>query len=98
MFNFKDLGIKPKENTFIGDKISIDKILNTPIKVLTYKVEPSKAKPGTDLLTLQIERKGDKNVLFTGSGNLIHMINQVPKDKFPFETTIIKQDRRLEFT
>lgn len=98
MFNFSDFKIKPRENTFIGDKISIDKILNIPIKVLAYKVEPSKAKIGTELLTLQIERKGDKNVLFTGSGNLIFMINQVPKDKFPFETTIIKQDRRLEFT
>ena len=98
MFNFKDLKIKPKENTFIGDKINIDKILNTEIKVLAYKVEPSKAKAGTELLTLQIERKGDKNIIFTGSGNLIFMIRQVPKDKFPFTTTIIKEDRRLEFT
>ena len=98
MFRFKDLGIKPKENTFIGDKISIDKVLNTEIIVMAYKVEPSKAKPGTEFLTIQIERKGDRNVIFTGSKNLIYMIEQVPKDKFPFKTTIIKQDRRLEFT
>jgi aromatic ring-opening dioxygenase catalytic subunit (LigB family) len=98
MFNFKDLGIKPKENNFIGDKINIDKVLNTEISVLDYKVEPSKVKQGTELLTLQIERKGDKYVLFTGSGNLIHMIRQVKKENFPFKTIIIKQDRRLEFT
>ncbi|HAT4001749.1 hypothetical protein I6H88_04360 [Elizabethkingia bruuniana] len=98
MFNFSELGIKPKESTFIGDKISIDKIINTEILIFDYKVEPSKVKPGTELLTLQIERKGDKNILFCGSANLIFMIRQVPKDKFPFKTTIVKQDRRLEFT
>lgn len=98
MFNFRDLGIKPKENAFTGDKIKIEKLLNTEITILNYRVEPSKVTKGTELLTLQIERKGDKYILFTGSSNLIYMINQVKKENFPFKTTIIKEDQRLEFT
>ena len=98
MNKFKDLGIKAELSTFTGDKIKVDRILNAEISVLGYKIEDSKVKPGTKLLTLQIERNGTKNILFTGSTILIQMVQKVPADKFPFITTIIKESEHLEFT
>lgn len=96
--SFKDFNIKPKLSTFTGDKIPIDKVLNTQIVVLAYKIENSKAKPGTKLLTLQIEKQGTKHIIFSGSTILMQMIEQVPKENFPFTTTIIKESKHLEFT
>jgi hypothetical protein len=98
MTAFKDLGIKPELSTFTGDKIKIDKLLNAEISVLDYKIEDSKVKAGTKCLILQLEKSGIKHVLFTGSTILIQMIQKVPKDKYPFTTTIIKESEHLEFT
>ncbi len=98
MFNFSDLNIKPKENTFTGKKMDIDDILNEEIIVSAYDVKPSKKKADSDYLTLQIEFNKNRRVLFTGSKTLIDQITQVPDDKFPFKTKIKKNDKRLEFT
>lgn len=98
MLQFKDFNIKPKEASFVGDKIKIDRVLNIEITVFSYKIEDSKKKPGTKFMTLQIERGNDKNVIFTGSTILMDMIEQVPKDSFPFRTKITKDNDRLEFT
>lgn len=98
MFNFKDLGIKPKENQFNGKKIEIDDILNTEISVQGFKIEDSKKKQGTKYLTLQIDKEDSQRIVFTGSKNLMDLISQVPKDKFPFKTVIRKNDKRLDFT
>lgn len=98
MFNFSDLGIQPKENTFTGKKIEIDDVLNTEIIVESFKIEDSKKKQGTKYLTLQIQSNQTKRVVFTGSKNLMDLVSQVPKDKFPFKTIIKKNDKRLEFT
>ena len=98
MHSFKDLDIKPNIKSFIGDKIPVKKILNNEIKVLDFKIDPSKQKEGTELLTLQIEKSGEKRIVFTGSTILRDQIRRVPKDKFPF-TTIIKADNDYyEFT
>lgn len=98
MFNFKDLGITPKNTQFTGKKIDIDDIINIEIIVHGFEIKDSTKKHGTKYLTLQIEKDQIKRVVFTGSKNLIDLIQQVPKDKFPFKTTIAKQDKRLEFT
>lgn len=98
MHNFKDFNIKPKLNQFVGDKIKIKSLLNMQIIVLDFKIEPSRQKQGTDLLTIQIEKSGDKRVIFTGSKTLIDQIKQVPKDKFPFTTTIVDNNECYEFT
>src|SRR5690349_20643822 len=97
MHKFKDFGIPPKENTFLGDKISIKKLIDQPIKVIDFKVGPSKQKEGTQVLTLAIEKSGDRRITFTGSTALMDQIAQVPKDQFPFET-VIKDNDRFEFT
>lgn len=95
---FKDFGIKPEISCFSGDKIKIDRIINTEIKVLDFKIEDSKKKEGTKYLTLQIEKAGIKHVIFTGSKVLMQMIDRVPKSEFPFTTTIIKEQEYLEFS
>lgn len=98
MFNFKELGIKPTENTFTGKKIDMDDILNVEIIVDAFKIQDSTKKKGSLYLTLQIEKEEIKRVVFTGSKNLMDLINQVPEDKFPFKTIIKKTDKRLDFT
>ena len=95
---FKDFNIKAELSSFTGDKIKIEKILNTEITVLGFKTEDSKVKKGTKLLTLQIEKQGVKHILFTGSTILLQMIEKVHPDSFPFTTTIIKESGHLEFT
>lgn len=98
MNNFKDFDIKPTIKSFTGDKVPVKKILNISIKVLDFKIEPSKQKPGTDLLTLQIEKSGEKRVVFTGSTVLRDQIQKVPSDKLPFTTTIKGDNDYYEFT
>lgn len=98
MNSFKDFGIKATSKTFIGDKIKVEKVLNKEIVVHDFKIEDSKVKAGTKCLYLQIELANEKRVLWTGSGVLLEMIQQVPKDRFPFKTTIQKDNDRLEFT
>lgn len=98
MNNFKDFKIKPKLSNFTGDKIKMDRILNTKIIVLNYKIEDSKIKAGTKLMTLQIEKAGTRHIVFTGSKVLMEMIKEVPESGFPFQTTIIKESEYLEFT
>lgn len=98
MNNFKDFGIKPRINTFVGDKISVQRLFNLQIKVLDFKIEPSKQKEGTELLTLQIEKSGEKRVVFTGSTVLIDQIKRVPENKFPFVTAIKGDNEYYEFT
>jgi hypothetical protein len=93
---FKDLNITTTINHFSGDKISINRVLNKPIIIHEYKIETSKF---TDqCLHMQIEVDGAKRVLFLGSKILIDTIEKVPKDKFPVETIIIKDNNYYEFT
>jgi len=98
MNNFKDFNIKPKVNSFVGEKIQVQKLFNLQIKVLAFKIEPSKQKKDTLLLTLQIEKSGEKRIVFTGSKTLIDQIGRVPDDKFPFVTTIKGDNDYYEFT
>lgn len=95
---FKDFNIKPEINAFVGDKIKMDRVINAPITVHAFKIEDSTVKQGTKRLTLQIEKNGMKHVIFSGSKVLQQQIQKVPKDKFPFTTTIIKDNEHLEFT
>lgn len=77
----------------------MNKILNREILVLDHKVENSKYDNGNGkCLYMQIEVGKEKHVLFTGSKNLMEIIKQIPKEDFPFATTIVKEDERLQFT
>lgn len=99
MNNFKDFGIKAQLKSFTGDKIKLDRVLNKPITVEDYKIEQSKYEKGNGkCLYIQIVVDQERRVLFTGSLTLMDMIQQVPKEGFPFNTTIVKQNERPEFT
>ncbi|MCZ8021194.1 MAG: hypothetical protein O9302_00245 [Cyclobacteriaceae bacterium] len=98
MKNFSDFNIKPKTHQFVGEKIQVQKLFNLPIQVLDYKVEPSKQKKGTELLTLQIIKGTEKRIVFTGSTVLIDQIKRVPEDGFPFNTIIRGDNDYYEFT
>ena len=97
MNKFEDFNIKPKINNFIGEKIQVQKLFNLEIKVLKYKIGPSR-KEGTKLLTLQIEKSGEKRIVFTGSTVMIDQISRVPDEKFPFLTIIKGDNDYYEFT
>ena len=96
MTTFKDFNIKAPESNFTGEKIKIDKVINTEIEVLDFKVE--KGNFSDQRLVLQIEYKKEKRVIFSSSRCLIDMINQVPAGQ-KFTTTIIKDDSdRYQFS
>src|SRR5688572_29551178 len=97
MKQFKDFGIEPTTKGFTGDKIKIDRLLNKPVTVIAHKIEDSKYEKGNGkCLHLQVQVDGDMRVVFTGSVTLMDMIQKVPE--FPFQTTIVRENERFEFT
>lgn len=99
MKKFSQFGIKVVNRPFSGDKIKIDKVINREVTVEAYKIEKSKFDNGNgNRLCLQIKRNEEQYIIFTGSGNLMQQIQQVPEDGFPFETTIIKENEMFLFT
>lgn len=97
MKTFAAFNIKIEQSTFTGDKIKIKKILNIPVVVHGYKLEPSKHFKN-ECLHLQIEVNSQKHVCFSGSSKLIEQIKQVPQDGFPFTTTIVEDNDMYLFT
>jgi hypothetical protein len=99
MKKFSDLKIETKQH-FVGEKIKIIKVLNKEIVVHSFKVEPSKfpKNKSGNVLTLQIEVSGEKQIIFSGSDVLMDQITQVNQEDFPFKATIIKTGEHFEFS
>ena len=99
MKKFSDLGIK-SEAGMTGSKITIARILNREITVLSYRIEDSKFPKNKSgkCLFLQIEVDNEKRVVFTGSDVLLSQIKQVNPEDIPFVSTIIKNGEHFEFT
>lgn len=99
MKSFKDLGVSPTAPVLQGEKVKIDRVMNKEIVVHGYQIKESKYDRGNGkCLYIQIELDGQKRVLFTGSGVLMETIERIPKEAFPFTTTIIKENDRFQFT
>lgn len=100
MRKFNEFNIKQESKSFTGEKIKMSKILNKEITVIDFKIVPSKftEKGNGNRLDLQIEVNGTKHVVFSGSVSLAEAIQQVPKDGFPFTTTIVEENDRFIFT
>ena len=99
MNEFKNLGIKPTSQGFVGDKIPIHKIFNKEIIVCDYKLQNSKYEKGNGkYLFMQIELDSVKKVVMTGSVILQDTIQKIDKSHFPFKTTIVRENERFEFT
>lgn len=96
MFQFKDIKIDQLEaikerKGFIGEKIKLQYILNHSIIMHRYEIKQSKFNEGSNnCLYMQIELNNQMRVFFTGSKNLMDIIELIPKENFPFITTIIK--------
>jgi hypothetical protein len=97
MKKFSDFGIQPTTKSFSGEKIKIAKLLNKKIIVEDYKVEDSKYEGKGKCLYLQIRVDGEQRVVFTSGKTLIEILDSVPQDGFPFETTIVEENERLLF-
>lgn len=99
MKKFSDLGIK-SEVGMTGSKITIARILNREITVVSYRIEDSKFPKNKSgkCLFLQIEVDNEKRVVFTGSDVLLSQIKQVNPEDLPFVATIIKNGEHFEFT
>lgn len=64
MTRFSDLKIKPnREKAFVGRHIATEKILGQCIKVLKYKIEPHKHKPGAETLIPQLLKVNGRRFL-----------------------------------
>jgi len=98
MNKFSEFDIKPSLPNFIGDKIKMAKILNREITIHDYRITDSKFGDAKKCLQLQLSISDIKYVLFTGAIYLTEQILKVPKEKFPFTTTIIKDNERFEFS
>jgi len=100
MNSFKDFNIEVHTNGFVGDKIRIDKIINREIVVHGHKIEDSKYpdKGNGKRLVLQIKVGGNDHIIFTGSITLMDQIKQVAHDKYPFTTTIVRENDRIQFS
>lgn len=96
---FNELGIRAESTGFEGDKIAIDRILNKEVIVNAFKIVDSKFPDKSPLcLHMQITIDDRKHVVFTGSKVLQGVLERVPKEAFPFATTIVRDNRRFEFT
>lgn len=95
--SFSDLGIKaPEAKNFVGEKISMKKIIGKEIILHDYKTNPSKFE-GTRL-DLQITFGNEMRVAWTSSGYLLETIKQIPKEALPIIATIIEMQDRFVLT
>ena len=100
---FSQFDIKTPERGLEGEKIKITKILNREVAVHNYKLEDTKVeafknKGMNKCLYLQVSLNNEMYVVFTSGRALMEVIAQIPKDKFPFTTTIVEENGMYKFT
>jgi hypothetical protein len=100
MKKFSDFNIKAETKAFSGRRIEIEQLIGQPITVHDWKIGPSKyPEKGNGMrLDLQITYEGADRVTWTSGIELQRMIKEVPEDGFPFKTTIIRNNKRYEFS
>ncbi len=97
---FGDFKIDTSSTALLGKRIEIEEVFNKTIMVHKFRIVDSKypkEKAANKCLHLQISIEGTYHVVFTISNALIDQIQQVPKEGFPFETKITKNNRRFQF-
>ncbi len=98
---FKEFGIDTTSSAYVGKRIDIDEVFNTSIKVHKFRIVDSKFpkdKGVNKCLHLQISIDNIFRVIFTISNTLIDQVQQVPSSGFPFETKIVKDNKRFSFS
>lgn len=100
---FKDLGIKP--NCILGEKKPIDSLINCTFIIDKAKIDKSKFEGRNQSgmrmqMQIRLEEKGCPYSCFTGSDNLIRLIEEAREaktDLFPLEVTLVKIGRMFSF-
>lgn len=92
MKKFSDFEINIQDDKAIFDvqKISITDILNCEIEVIAFETG-IKTQHGVDRYVVKIRQNDTEYKFFTNSGRIKQTLDQVPKDGFPFTTTIKQQ-------
>jgi hypothetical protein len=96
MHKFSQFNIEPPEKGFEGKKIKMSRVLNKEIVILDFRIEDTKIdsyrEKGSDkCMYLQVSIEDDKHVIFTSGKALIEIIQKIPRESFPFTTTIIEE-------
>lgn len=92
MKNFSELGVKPIEDKaiFMVPRVSITDILNCRIEVLDY-IGGIKTINGDNRYIVKVKHEGKECKFFTDSKRIKSILDQIPKEEFPFATTIKQQ-------
>lgn len=103
MYKFSQFDIKTPERGLEGEKIKITKILNREVVVHRYRIKDStiesfKNRGSDKCLHLQVSFNNEMYIVFTSGRALLEVIDSVPKDKFPFATTIVEENGMYKFT
>jgi hypothetical protein len=86
---FSDLGIKPTEDKKIFNcpQVSISDIVNTEIEVIDF-IPDIKTKFGDSRYLVKVQQDGVLEKFFTNSASIKSVLDKIPKEEFPFATTI----------
>lgn len=95
---FSELNIKVETKKLIGIKQPIRHVLEKQITVHAYRIEPSRY-PGKSehCLYLQYSHEGKMYVAFSIAKHLMDTLKAIPKEAFPFTTTITNKNEMYEF-
>lgn len=94
MKRFSDFGIKPANSDkaiFEVPQISITDILNCEIEVFDFQ-SGIKTKHGENRYIVKIKYDGTEYKFFTDAKPIKDVLDQIPKENFPF-ITVIKQKK-----
>lgn len=86
-----------EEQSFEGEKLRLDEVLNQEILITGYKIKDSHQKKGTQYLTIHFESGGKQHITFTGSIVLMDQLRKYESHP-PFLTVIKKINRHYTFS
>jgi len=92
MKRFSDFGINTLDNktVFTVPKISITDILNCEVEILDYE-SGVKTAHGDNRYVVKVKQDGVEYKFFTNAAPIKEALDKIPKEDFPFATTIKQQ-------
>lgn len=86
---FSELGIKQQDDRkiFNCQQVSITDVLNSEIEVIDF-IPGMKTQHGEGRYLVKFRQDGQEGKFFTNSSAIKSVLDQIPKDEFPFLTTI----------
>lgn len=88
MRRFSELGIKQVDDKkiFNCQQVSISDVINCEIEVLDF-IPNMKTTHGDNRYLVKFRQDGQEGKFFTNSSAIKSVLDQIPKDEFPFLTT-----------